>query len=323
MKASLALAIFISAVLVGAVWIVYLNRASEKIVSAALPIAAAAVLALCLSVFVFGADPPQAARFEVSYTINMDDKKPSPEVVICKQNGEFSLQAMDEVSTLHPEFLKNPRDTNAIQLYNHLLQWEIMRRISIMFSKHWQTEIITLNRYNARFNSVESNADREVNMVSSAEIRAILNDNKFSFFSSAYDQAVPFQIAVPPNTSVRVLAPVDSFKAGENFGQIEFAVDKSPILGPLYTIRITTRPMATGQGTYGYRKFAGLSLSQERALFTYVYEVKVDTETSRFRSGSPMLAAYKQWKERMVDALRDQLDEDRIYERNRRDGCIL
>ncbi|MGD0988726.1 MAG: hypothetical protein ABR874_13005, partial [Candidatus Sulfotelmatobacter sp.] len=259
MKASLALAIFISAVLVGAVWIVYLNRASEKIVSAALPIAAAAVLALCLSVFVFGADPPQAARFEVSYTINMDDKKPSPEVVICKQNGEFSLQAMDEVSTLHPEFLKNPRDTNAIQLYNHLLQWEIMRRISIMFSKHWQTEIITLNRYNARFNSVESNADREVNMVSSAEIRAILNDNKFSFFSSAYDQAVPFQIAVPPNTSVRVLAPVDSFKAGENFGQIEFAVDKSPILGPLYTIRITTRPMATGQGTYGYRKFAGLS----------------------------------------------------------------
>jgi hypothetical protein len=192
-----------------------------------------------------------------------------------------------------------------------------------MFSKHWQTEIITLNRYNARFNSVESNADREVNMVSSAEIRAILNDNKFSFFSSAYDQAVPFQIAVPPNTSVRVLAPVDSFKAGENFGQIEFAVDKSPILGPLYTIRITTRPMATGQGTYGYRKFAGLSLSQERALFTYVYEVKVDTETSRFRSGSPMLAAYKQWKERMVDALRDQLDEDRIYERNRRDGCIL
>jgi hypothetical protein len=79
MKASLALAIFISAVLVGAVWIVYLNRASEKIVSAALPIAAAAVLALCLSVFVFGADPPQAARFEVSYTINMDDKKPSPE----------------------------------------------------------------------------------------------------------------------------------------------------------------------------------------------------------------------------------------------------
>jgi hypothetical protein len=192
-----------------------------------------------------------------------------------------------------------------------------------MFSKHWQTEIITLNRYNTRFNNVEPNADNSFEVISSDELRKKLKENKFVFFSSPFDHFTPFRLAVPPQTTIAIEAPKDSFKEGENFGQIDIAIDRLPIFGPLYTIRISTRPLATGQGSQGYKKYAGLSAEQDRTLFTYLYEVKVTTETSRLRSGSPMLARYKQWKNRMVEALRDQLDDERIFERNKQTGCIL
>jgi hypothetical protein len=319
---SIAIAVSVSIVLVAAVWLVYLNRGSEKIVSAAVPIAAASLLALGLSVFVFGADSSTTVRFISAYTLVTSTKKPEPKVVICKQNGEFSLDAMNWVIASHPEVLKNPNDSNAIQLYNHLLQWEIMRRMSLMFGKHWQTEVVNLSRYNTRYNNVEAGAG-DAEILSSDKIHTILKDNKFVLYSSVYDGVFPFQIALPPHTTVNVTAPKDSFKENENSGVIRFSVDNMPVLGPAYIITITTRPLATGQGSSGYKKYAGLSADQDRSLFTYLYEVNITTESSRIRSGSPSIIAYKRWVDRMIDALRDQLDDERLFEKNRRDGCIL
>jgi hypothetical protein len=323
MKSPMVVAIFVSLVLVAAVWVVYLNRASEKIVSAALPIAVASIVALGLSVFIFGADPPTTTQFVCAYTVVKNTKALEPKIVICKQNGEFSLLAINEIFARHPEVRNNPDDPNAIQLYHHLLQWEIVRRISMMFSKHWQTEVVSLTRYNSRFNRIEPDASSDAQILTTDNIREILKDNKFAFFTSPFDDVMPFQISVPSNTALEVSAPKDSFKQNESFGTIRLSVDKMPLLGPLYTITITTRPLATGQGSKGYKKYAGLDLQQEASLFTYLYEVKITTETSRLRSGSPMLVLYKQWVERMSNALRDQLDDERLYERNRRDGCSL
>ena len=191
-----------------------------------------------------------------------------------------------------------------------------------MFSKHWQTELVNLGRYNTRYNKIDADAgDAEV--LSPEQMHAILKGNKFEGFPSSYDHFAPFKLALPPKTTVEVVAPKDSFKENESTGSIKISVDNMPVLGPVYTITISTRPIGTGQGSSGYRKYAGLTADQDRELFTYIYEVNIVTETSRIRSGSPAVGAYKRWVDQMVDALRDQLDDERLFEKNRRDGCLL
>lgn len=165
MKWSLICAIVVGLILCAAVVLVYLNRASEKIVSAALPIATGAILALALSIFVFGSVPTQFTRFFTAYTLVTESKRPSPEVAICKENGEFALNAYQQIIAPNPQLLNNSKDPNAIQLYNHLLQWEILRRISMMSRKHWRTEMFTSKLY--RFRSAELPDDADPKQVQS------------------------------------------------------------------------------------------------------------------------------------------------------------
>jgi hypothetical protein len=169
------------------------------------------------------ADPPQNIAFVASYTLSTKTKKPNSQIVVCKQNGDFSLHAMDQASALHPENFNNPADPNAIQRYNHLLQWEILRRISLMYWKSWQTEIISLNRYHSRFNRRDADDDGRFEILDATKLHTIVSGNKFSFYTSAFDDVMPFQIALPPNTQVRVTPPKDSFKEDESLGTIEFS----------------------------------------------------------------------------------------------------
>ena len=59
-----------------AFYVVWMNRASEKIVTAVIPIAIAALIGVGLTVFVFGGQPPLTVKFPAVFLYRSSDKAP-------------------------------------------------------------------------------------------------------------------------------------------------------------------------------------------------------------------------------------------------------
>ena len=105
-------------------------------------------------------------------------------------------------------------------------------------------------------------------------------------------------------------------------GVITIEVDKLPVLGLLYTVRISSRPTIAWPGTHGHDKFFTIPKDEANDIMTYIFQVRIDTQTSKWRSGSPALPGYKEWSDQMTEILRNSFGELRLYDRVKTDGCV-
>src|SRR6266851_4274012 len=97
MKSVVVLLLFIAVTAV-AFWFVWMNRASEKIVSSTLPIAIAAIVGVFLAGWVFGGDEDNETVFPVCYMLDLESKLP--------------LDSVDEMNKLPTEkYLSSPATT--------------------------------------------------------------------------------------------------------------------------------------------------------------------------------------------------------------------
>src|SRR5438270_1928687 len=123
----------------GAFYVVWLNRASEKIVTAVLPISVGALAGIFLSIFVFGAEAKTTVRFPVVFLFRKD-KMP---VVPPYRPLLSSLFEVPELQKDHPDLIAD--DTQGATLYHHLLQRSIVDTIAFWHSGSWETEIDRFN----------------------------------------------------------------------------------------------------------------------------------------------------------------------------------
>jgi len=312
-KLPAVLAISISILLLCGVWLVYINRASEKIVSSTLPIAIGAILGIGISVFVFGSDPPKKVRFESTFVVDHESTVPDKSVQGCRGGNYISDNEVTEIAKQVQ--LRNEEIARGIHVYNHLLQWKMLTQLAFAYGSSWQADYFASPRY--RFQQIFS---RPAGPSISREMVDFTKGNMFGGTNSL-SKGETFQISLPPRSSISVSAPSVKEAWADSEGSITIEIDKLPLLGPLYTVRIYNRPTIILGGTQGYKRYLDLSENREAQLQTYIYEVRVETETSKWRSGSPSLAAFKGWADQLTEVLRNDFDEQRLFDRVRNDGC--
>src|SRR5260370_31909821 len=102
------LAISFAAAALWAVVVVFNNRASEKIVTAALPLATGALVAVFLAVYVFAVQPPILLKFPVCFIVRLPQGTPAVGLPIL-WSGRFVDPFGKETAFRdeHPELFQN------------------------------------------------------------------------------------------------------------------------------------------------------------------------------------------------------------------------
>jgi hypothetical protein len=319
MKLPVVIAVGISGLLLCAVWLVYINRASEKIVPSTLPIALGAILGIGISVFVFGSDPPKKTTFESTFIVDSLLKWPKKSIDQCR--GVFISDAEMLALMDHSKLLEQ-QDEKAIHVYNQLLQWRMINHLAAFYGKSWQNDFFSSSRYRFQQSVPRVSDANQTTVINLKNVNGLLGANIFATSLSGKNDA-ELKLSLPPRSSVFIQPAAESDDWSTADGVITLEVDKLPILGPLYTVRISSRPTIAWGGTHGYEKFVDISKVEAENVMTYIFQVRIETKTSKWRSGSPALPGYKEWSDQLTEILRNSFDEQRLFDRVRTDGCAV
>ena len=306
--------LFIGLVLATAVafYIVWMNRASEKIVTAVIPIAVAALVGIYLAVFVFGGLPPISEKFPSSHMYRIKDKIPAsaglPRVLWWRRFTS-SLFAPAQLARSHPERFNDQNDENGATLYHHLLQKAIIDWMGMRYRATWEIEILNLDLPTAVVQQFQPAVDATEPSVtlSTEQIDKLLQGNIFAGIHTG----IPPKLALPPGTQLKIRAPHRE-KAGWELGEII-------LKNNFCNLSIQTRYSSWQRGVGSYKRLAGLSDEDDQLLATATYIVTINTTFSRFRSGHPDMPKYESWARQMANELRKQFDEEIIWLRTKED----
>ena len=249
------------------------------------------------------------SSFQYQTTSKLPRDFPSP---LMSRRFLFAMFAPALLSKTHPEYFKDTSDSTGQILYHDLLQWAIIDWLSMRNSRSWRSEASTYELpvgTEGRFGPIEG-ATETSKIYSPAEIAKLLAGNRFS----SIDPSVigpPFQIAVPPGTTISIIAPRTGAATRQN-GEI------------LFTNRFCKLSIRTQRSTYimgvgGLKDLAGLSEEENKALGTASYTVRITANFTRMLSGNPQMPLYKSWAAGIADGLKDQFDEELIWTRTRSD----
>jgi hypothetical protein len=295
MKAALVLLVLILATVV-AFYIVWMNRASEKIMSAVIPIAVAALVGVFLSVFVFGEAAPLIVTFPTVFLCRFSDKTP---FIPPTRPTLFSLAEIPELLKDHPERMAD--DTQGGTLYHHFLQRAI---IDVLMQHHrfsWETDI---RRFDTGFTYVMSGpsvaASTRNTKVSSSQMKDLLSGNRF-----ADSKFMLSDLTLPPETKLIVRTPAANAAVGEK-GEVILRND-------FVVLSITTRPSMWMRSLGPYRLILGYSWDQDKDFETTGYIVTITPDFSKVRAGHPEMSKYKHWVDQIVSELQTAFDEQLIW----------
>ena len=283
-----------------AFWLVYMNRASEKVISGALPIALAAIVGVFLTIFVFADEPAVSRAFPVTFFYAADSGAPISPPFRRNHNDVFL------VARLLKETPGKANDgTQGMVLYHHLLQKALFEWIVFRHAGAWDSEHLSFDFGGKLQQSdpVRGRAEPSVKR-DRAEIEKILSGNWF-----AKDVMMPVGITLPMGTDIIILPPsIDS--------EIRFT-------HPVCTLTITTTPSSWGVGIGAYHTFTPLSMDESQKFYKHAtYVVRAVVSFNRYRIGDPRLPLIKRWANQIIDGLQNEFDEQIIW-REARDNFIL
>ena len=224
MKALVVLVALIAAT-VFAFYVVWMNRESEKIITAVVPISVAALIGVFLSVFLFGGEPAVTARFPTVFLYRVSDLQP------LAPPDRPLLNSLFEVPTLvakHPELAKDKESGAA--LYHELLQKAIVDKLAFTFPHSWEVDIADFKTGIGQQLTVQpaQDATERSTKLTQAELDALLKGNSF-----VGTHAIPsLGLALPPRSSMTIASP-HSAPSGMLGGRIA-------IKNPFVTLAINT-----------------------------------------------------------------------------------
>lgn len=289
---------------IGAFVIVLLNRASEKILSAVIPITVAGLVGIFLSVFVFGGRPKVEVVFPSSVQYAVKTKMPANQPwALSWRRYHYGRFLPPKLFSKHPEYFSDPADSAGDSLYHHWLQRAIVDWLSERYGNSWQVES-TFFELPTGGHGQWGPTDAEIKpgkVYSDKDIEAVLNGNKFSSVHS--DMAR--QLSVPPNTDFSVEPPHADPKQGQ--------IGKIRLKNKFCEISITTQQSSFLRGMGELASLAGLSEEESNRFGTATYRVRISISYSRFLAGHPDMAMYSEWTNGIADGIQKQFDEQIIW----------
>jgi hypothetical protein len=147
-------------------------------------------------------------------------------------------------------------------------------------------------------------------IVPKEEVRTLLKGNYFA----EIEPHIGVQIVLPPGTRLLVVAPHTTKEKGD-VGEIH-------LVNGFCDISIETQQSTYMRSLGTYRFLAGISLEASREMATAMYIVRFKADFNRLRSGHPDMPKYRAWARQLADGLRDQFDEQLIWQRTRDDFLL-
>jgi len=291
-------------------YLVWMNRASEKILTAVIPIAVAALAGVFIAVFVFGGEPAVNVAFPASFQYRIENKSPvNLPLVLMGRRFHQSLFAPAMLYKVHPEFFNDPADPSGATLYHHLLQRAIIDWMGMYYRAAWQAEILQFDLpvgREGRFGPAQETFEKP-KILSTEEIARHLEGSKLSDIHAA----IPLQIALPHHMVLIISGTQPRAGALEN-GEILLET-------AFCSLSITTESSSWFRGIGTYRQLAGMTEDENNRLGTSNYMVRIKVRFNRLRSGHPRMALYKAWATQLADELEKQFDEQVIWSKTKED----
>lgn len=291
-------------VTVAAFVLVLLNRASEKILTAVIPIAVAGLVAIYLAVFVFGGEPTTIIVFPASFLYQTETKMPAnlPHLLVWRRFSP-ALFLPAQLSKKHPEDFNDTDPPDRVNLYHDLLQRAILDWMSQRYRATWQVEItqFDLPNYRSQESAPAATIVEPSKTYSGDEITTLLRGNRFADVHSA----LAGQLSVPRDTVLTVEPPHIDNVVGE-IGRISLTNNYCRIV-----ILTQFHSWMLGVGPYG--TLAGMSADENSKLATVTYRVRITIQYSKWRSGNPKMPLYKTWAGGIAQGLQDQFDEQSLW----------
>ncbi len=276
-----AFVLFVAALVLGAAYLVFINRASEKILTAVFPIVVAAIAAIFITVFVISGEPVATAVFPSSFIYQKASKMPADlPGVIADRRFLPSFFAPVTLHKDHPEFFNDPADENGAILYHHFLQRAIVDWMGFYYAASQKSKIL-----------------------STAEIAELLKGNKFADIHANVSR----QIALPSDTEVNIRPPQQG-----SSGEIH-------LKNTFCSISIKTEFYFWSAGAGAYKALGGFTDEDNARLGTATYLVRIKSEFNRWRSGHPEMALYKAWASKLTEGLRTAFDEQAHWSKAKED----
>ncbi len=301
-----AFVLFVAALVLGAAYLVFINRASEKILTAVFPIVVAAIAAIFITVFVISGEPVATAVFPSSFIYQKASKMPADlPGVIADRRFLPSFFAPVTLHKDHPEFFNDPADENGAILYHHFLQRAIVDWMGFYYASSWRIELLQFDLPFGRQERAQplEGASQKSKILSTAEIAELLKGNKFADIHANVSR----QIALPSDTEVNIRPPQQG-----SSGEIH-------LKNTFCSISIKTEFYFWSAGAGAYKALGGFTDEDNARLGTATYLVRIKSEFNRWRSGHPEMALYKAWASKLTEGLRTAFDEQAHWSKAKED----
>jgi len=306
-----AITIGFAAVVVLALFVfVLMNRGSEKVITAVIPITVAAIVAIGLSIAIFGVEPAINEVFPTAFTYRADTKMPADlPWALSWRRFNSPLFAPSQLFQRDPKLLQDPDDATGSVLYHHLLQKSLVDWIGSLYRGSWQTELLSFEVPTGRqLRFQPSGATPEPSKIlTTEEITTLLNGNKFAGINTG----MPPQIALPPRAKLRITPP---HREPNGLMTSEIRIQNL-----FCTVTIRTEESMSVRGAGSLARLAALSDAENQQLETTMYIVRFKAEFSRWFGGNPDMPKYKRWATQLANELKEQFDEQIIWQRTKED----
>lgn len=279
--------------------IVVMNRQSQAVVTAAVPVVFGALSAMAL-VFAFNRPEPIRLTFPTAFYWQKSDKLG---VVIPYRS--FSWNALSWVEALKqvdPRLLDEPSDkAEGEELYHDLLQKALVDWIA---SRHFGTWRVQSIRASTGLGSTEEfgpmpDANQFASTIIDKEaLKTVFAKNRFRDFNTAFGK-----IALPPKMTLTVEQETDKTLRRRMTFKNRYC-----------TLRIITRWQGGGVGLGGYGRLIGMTAeTAQEKYFNSEFIVEIVATFTPYLVGHPSMAAHREWAQNVIDGLRFAFDEERIW----------
>jgi hypothetical protein len=299
--------IVIGVAVAAAFWFVWMNRASEKIVTATLPIAIAALVGIFLAGWVFAGDDDYQVTFPVCFLVDLRTKFEieTPDIF---RAYRFSVgrSPVPELKIRRPDLFPEDRNYFARNIYQHLLQRSFIDFLVLLYRGSWKARTLRFDIGSITFGQFGPATEEQpisARVLKTNDIERALSGNWFAQIHRWPDP----QISLPPGSELTVKPP-----AG---GGDDNSTSEVKISNRFCTITLTVESVFPVRAVGEYRIMAGFSDEQVSDFANNLFVVRARIEYDRLRSGHPDMKVYKLWARQLVDELRDQFDEQLIWAR--------
>lgn len=280
--------ILAGAVLLIAVGLIVLNRASEKVTANVPPAVLIAVIGV-LTTILFSLKPEtQRSEFPVEFVVDPATKQPfhckffdsvveysDPGYGTTAPTWQFAPMVVAEAPTL----ASDTSDAGLLDVYRSVLFRQVLDVLAFTYDKSWDAQPVHWQSATQRQTVYRAASDPPLagikfDRVELAKLFPVLR-------GQAVDLFIP-HLHIPPSTRVANVSQV-----GRNVG--------ISLTNPFASLRISIEDAGVGNNVGALRDLCRIDSDEEKGLRVVRFVVSVSASYAALRSGHPAMQSYKRW----------------------------